>query len=362
MKRFSKYSLSKLILIWAIKVIKPQPVNKEWKTAIISLALVKIGTMVVSAYAAYFFFFAFINKVIHDETISRIITLITLLLLESITAIFLAKTFKFSFRKKYSISFIIFLVVGGFYFISFVSSTNGLAQSQARNVDRFFEIKKELIKEKQQLKKENRKIRQGIDNLIQDIRTNPIAWSGRKRVFLSKVQQNNIIELEQKKSAIRKMYATNLEKITVKFKNEMNANKKQMSNTAHDYYLFMVVVMVIQFFVTGILIFFLHLIYQEEHEQTHEFMFAHKKVDSNMNIEGKNDIERYLKKHEKIAQTLYAYAHKNQTYLSNSAINNKILPLLKGVKYKSPSLIRKVFAKMQLVGIACFNNNENVLN
>ncbi len=365
----NKSIISKLISAQAKRLMGLYPTSEEWPIAIIILTLIKLGTMAISAYAAYSFFLSYTYPIIKQTEISRIVTAIILVLLEILTAVFLTKFFKFLFRKMYFISVLVFIVSAGLYTISFISSTNGLAQRQSSKEDNSGIIKNELLLKMQQLKSEKHTNLQEINNLIEDIRTNPIVWSKGKRVFLSKEQQNNIIELERQKTIVRNTHNIQLEKLNKQFQEELAHNQFTKLNTANKYYTVMAAIMAIQFIVTGILVFFLHLIYFQEHDCNLDYKFTHNPVPitkkhsaevqmntahetPKMNINGHqiNGDKEYLKKHKEIVNAILMHTHENQGFLSNTDINTKILPRLTNVKYKSVSLIRKVFAKMQVFG------------
>jgi len=364
-----KSKISKLISAQAKRLMSLYPTSEEWSTAIIILTLIKFGTMAISAYTAYSFFLSYTYPIIKQIELSRIATVIILVLLEIITAVFLTKFFKFFFKKMYPSTFLVSLVVVGFYSLSFNSSTNGLAQRQSIKEDNSNEIKQELIQIKHQLKSEHTKNIQNLDKLINDIRANPVAWSKGQRTYLSKEQQNNIIKLALQKATITKSHEILLEKLDKQFQEKIAQNQLTKLNTANKYYSIMAIIMVMQFIVTGILIFFLHLIYLQEHDCNLDYKFthnpmpikerhssgtqedsAHKTPKTNITRHQINSNKEYFKKHKEIVGAILMHTHENQVFLSNTDINTKILPRLTNVKYKSVSLIRKVFAKMQAFG------------
>ena len=68
--------------------------------------------------------------------------------------------------------------------------------------------------------------------------------------------------------------------------------------------------------------------------------------------------KKYFHKHKELVQAIFMNVHKNQSFLSNVDIQQNIIPMIKNIKYKSPSLIRKVFAKMQTFDFTDFDANE----
>jgi len=435
MRRISskEYNISKLIKGMADRIMTIHSIEKEWKVAIFSLAIARLITMVITAYSAYTFFFVYIHQVIRDSKASILITNIILILVELLAAIFLDKTYKFFFKGKYFTAAFAFIIVLGFYSLSFISSTTGLAQKQSAKKDLSIEIQKEYIIANEKAVNESQKRLNNLDTIIMSIRSNPIVWSRRKRNLLSMEQQNNILELEQQKSSIREALILQLDKIDSQFQDKILINKASMIKTGGEYYKFMEIIVIAQFLMTGILIYLFHLIHsQHQKEQiiaeelydikeiikrrTHSFIYegvmeavgnfedilgetplkkefsANKQVHKtefksehnnelviaksqkkfqkqtiNTNVDALNNAQKnhknegYLSKHKKIVQAILQNIPKNQTFLSNADIKNKILPSIQKANFKSFSLIRKVFLIMQDFRIENYDNNENML-
>lgn len=257
----------KAISKWANHVMSIHVVKKEWRVAILTLAAAKLLTMCTSAYAGYFFFIDYYQPVIISSIGTVLLSLFSLYLLELLTAVFLEKTFKFLFLRRFLISFLTLLAVSGFYTLSFVSSTSGLAKKQAEKGDQSEWIISES-RNKIRLEKEH------TDDLIRDIKerislieANPQGWSNGKRQYLTSLQLKNISILNDKKDDLRINYSNMLSRIAFDTKSKMVENSTLKSNTAKQYYMFMTIIMIAQFIITGILVFFLHLIRLEDESE-----------------------------------------------------------------------------------------------
>jgi hypothetical protein len=402
-------SISQIINAWAKLQMSLHPVKVEWKSAIIITALIKFLTMLFSAYAAYTYFYQYIIHIVENQQLSTIFSIAVLVFLEAITAIFLGKVFKFFFRKRYRLSLFIFILVGALYTLSFVSSTNGLAKRQAAKTDNTRAIRQQYQEQLNVLALSQSKEILELDTLIANIQKNPIVWLNRKRKHLSLEQQNNILQLNRQKSDIRKNFEVKKEQLKTDFVDKINQNQEVMAKTANQYYQVMAIVIVIQFVVTGILIYLLYRVYLQENKQeilnerikaVHDRIYNHatdsilkiyqkvisdfshlspktknlgktEQKQTNTNIdtstdtclaqksilktpellsEIKQDTESYRQyciKHKFIVQAIINTVNVNQPFLSKQDID-RILPLLKDERHKSASLIRKVYKCMQL--------------
>lgn len=405
------FNLSKKIAFLASLVMSIHPVSREWRVAIVSLALARVLTMVITAYSAYFYFFTNIQPVIKVNHVSKFITILILILVEILTAVFLDKTFKFLFRKRFLTAVFALLIVFGFYSIQFISTTNGLANRQSLKKDHSMELIKENTILKEEAKNEFRSAISGIDTLIKDIKANPASWSKRKRNILTLEQQSNLINLEKQKSMLKQDLVAHLDKIEKQLQEKLRINEVISKQTGNQYYKFMEIVMIAQFFITGILIYLFHLIQMQEHKeeividelnsikkiiQKHTFSYissgvaeaaakfaeymniseptkyssvqkldyksehinnrsGHKPRDKCTKEKTSSKDNKLLAKHKNLVRAIMMNVDKNQNYLSNADIKNKILPMAKNAKYKSYSLIRKVFNELKSVDLLPMN-------
>lgn len=408
-------SISQIINDWAKMQMSLHPIKVEWRSAIIITALIKLLTMLFSAYAAYTFFYNYIIHIIENQQLSSIFSIVVLVFLETITAIFLGKLFKFFLRKKYRLSLFTFFLVSSLYTLSFISSTEGLAQKQSSKIDKTLALKERHEKQLEALNQSQVKQIQEVDTLISSIRNNPVVWSNRKRKHLSLEQQENILQLNMQKQGIRKSFEARKKQSKVDFAHEINMNQQLMAKSANKYYQVMAIAMIIQFAFTGILIFLLHRVHLQENkqqilnenlkairdkifQQASDFVqqglqeavngffqqspgtkSSNKAIQINVaenmgastdkwpvpnntektpeQLTDKNENmntethKRYCEKHKSIVQVILSTVNLNQQFLTKEDIKTKILPLLNGERYKSASLIRKVFKSIKIAGI-----------
>jgi hypothetical protein len=253
-------------------VMTLHPVKREWRIAMISLGFIKILTMVFSLFAGFGFFSKHFDNALQDFTffgvagqqVIIIFSVITLATIELLTAVFLEKMFKFFYRHRFITATLSFLIVGVFYSLSFISSTNGLAERQAAKKDKTVEINTDAEKTVKEQKAE-------LDNKLADyngqiaiINNNPQGWSGGRRTHLTAKQLKDISLIEEKKEAAQVDFEKKQSETKGQMKLLLGQNDIATAKTAKDYYKFMSVIMVIQIFATMILIFFYHLVRAEE--------------------------------------------------------------------------------------------------
>jgi len=261
---FKNFRLSSALSNWANHVITLHKVKKEWRIAIVSLGIAKIFTMVISLYAGYSFFNDYYLPIIKGIIKTAILSTVTLFILELLTAVFLEKTFKFLYRGRFIISVLSLVAVSSFYSLSFVSSTEGLAKKQSEKIDVSAELKNKANQRKVEQESKTALLISEIDQQIKQIETNFQGWSGGKRMYLTALQLKNIRELNEKKEKIREEHTFALLNINRGTAASLLENNRQTEKTASQYYQFMAIIMIAQFFVTGLLVFFLYLIRAQE--------------------------------------------------------------------------------------------------
>jgi hypothetical protein len=387
------------------------PANSRKEAGIVLLAIVKLITMIFSAYAANSFFNNIVSRVLDHHQLRRIVTIIILVLLEALAAYTLSDFFKNLFRRKIK-SFLLSLVfVSFFYSVSFISSTNGLAQQQSAKINLSDTIGAKWQRQLDALNLQEARQLQEINNYIVSIQNNPIAWSNGKRNLLSNEQQRSIKEYAEQKSGLRKTFEIKRTQLKVDYQNKLNKNMKLMESTKEQYYTYMATNMLIQLLVTGFMSYLFYLVYmQNRHEiikeeeeilrsQTYDQarilvaqifkevfndFFSQGKIKTSFALDGykninapintctkkdsrhkhinesaklsedlvqKEEVERhkrYCLKHQLIVDAIRNTIDTDKDFLTQEDINNKIMPNLKNTRYKSASLIRKVYKSIKL--------------
>lgn len=251
---------------------------KEYGYLITLVLLAKLTTAIFSIYAGYFFFKNLFVEILNEENLSIVFTWATLILLELLTNLNLSKFFKTSLRGRIKSAIGFLLLSSLFFAASFYTSSNGLAQRQAQKSDNSGFI---LAKFNVQIKEFKRQAEIDKTQLLKAIATieaNPSGWRGGKRNILQPWQLKEIAESYNKIEAINNTLRSDLDKIETEKKQELQTNKGDVLMVEKRFYRTVTIVMVIQFIINGLLMFFYSKIYHEKYieemAQEHVARFA----------------------------------------------------------------------------------------
>jgi len=227
----------------AKKAYSIKPFKDEWSLLINIARLVIVITACVSMYAGHQYLYNTILPIISSPIASYIFSIIFLIMLEIAVYMLISRFFKYLFRfnAKY------FLVILGSFFgaclvysLSFILSTNGLAERQVKLSDQTI-----TIINKYELKKEKTSIRFNTDlDTLTKYRNKllSITYKGRQSVEqLAKADSysKNIITIQQQLS-------NELNNIELLKNEELAKNKAENNITANKYYWFVAIIMLIQ--------------------------------------------------------------------------------------------------------------------
>jgi hypothetical protein len=261
----SGFGVEQFLVNMANKTITLHPIKREWKTAINILILFRITTAVISIFAAYFFFKKYVSLVIPNAFLIPIITFILLIVVEFLSNQFTSKFFKFAFRKRTKTALSVLPVVIIFYGVSFISSTNGLANYANQKIVSSVNIDSVYNSFVDSLNNVRNQQILTYQTAIQEIRNNPQGWQNGHRIVLLDYQLADINEYLQKIDETN----TYFDKRITEVNRQRQLNKQELANigkqTAKDYYKFVSFVMFFQLLVTGLLTYFLYLIRTQEH-------------------------------------------------------------------------------------------------
>ncbi len=298
-------------------------VKKEWRIAIILSALIKLTTMVWSMFAAFYFVFDLINNSLNSFIQSVIFTVLVLLSIEFLTAVFLEKTFKFFYRKRFSIALPSFIVVIILFSLSFISSTEGLSKRQADKKDNTTEITAYDKFQKDSIINLFKEVKIEYQKQMEIIKSNPEGWLDGKRCILLDWQLKAIENYQTKIDDLRKDEKHEIAVIDRKTKEKILINQNLQKSTAKKYYKVMMVVMIIQLFVTALLIFFLHLIRIEEQPDAviqESLDYIQHNIEESAQAVMYNSIATAMNKFNNMANIIFAtYENKDFSNKENSA-------------------------------------------
>ena len=251
----------------ARQTIKKHPVKREWKIAILMALLLRLLTMAVSVYAGIYYLHNIAIPIFKNYWVALIISVTALIFIEGIIMVFMNKGFKFLFKKEALTTAASFLAVALFWAISFHISTNGLAQRQSDQVDKSTNIVEKYQTRIDNLKNRRDKRIRNIENSIEEIRNNPGGWVGGSREVLTSGQQERIQNYYERIAKIRQNTKNRISTIKQNKQKELQENRQKQTNTADLYYKIVAVLLIIQLIVTGIFIFLLTRVWEEENQE-----------------------------------------------------------------------------------------------
>lgn len=269
---YKNFRLQAALSRTANEIMTLHPVKKEWRIAILALLIVKLLTMAFSLFGGWNFFNVMFYGLFNDmdfnglnvNTIINFFAIITLLSIELLTAVFLQKMFKFFYRHRFIPAFASALVVFFFYTVSFISSTNGLAERQAKKADQSEMITADFTSEKSNAAATLQNETDRINKQVARIEKNPQGWSEGKRTHLTAKQLADIEKLQTELKQAKEDHKTEIQAIEQKENTALAANTVETEKTAKDFYQIMAFIMAVQLIATGILNFFWYLIRSQE--------------------------------------------------------------------------------------------------
>lgn len=238
--------LQNFIKNFAIKNWQKYSFKKEWLSVILLTLILKIATSAVSIFSGYYyldnFYFAFLNS----YAAAKIFSVLTLLLIEGLNALFLAKFFKFALRVDFKTAILPLFCAILTFSISFIISCNGIALYNTNNEDFSKEINAKfntLISEAKNEASENIK---HVESYISTIQKNPECWQNGKRCILSAAQNNEIAKGFDLITSYKKDLNTKLQALETERKTELANNNAKTIATSDKYYKIVAFIMFIQ--------------------------------------------------------------------------------------------------------------------
>lgn len=238
--------------------------TREWFIFILITLLVKFSAMAFSIFAGYFFFHSLLAPVLPSPSLVVFFSILTLLIIEVLNAILISKSAKFFLHGNLKASIITLIAAGGIFYISFISSANGLALRQSTKVD----IKESIIDSTQiildNINSKFDKERVMIEGMIQTIKENPAGWQNGQREVLTSSQLKQIDKYYQDLKTIELQRQEALKASNKGLEKEIEINDQNKRLEASKYYTLVTIVMVIIFLTNALLMWFWAKIYREK--------------------------------------------------------------------------------------------------
>lgn len=243
----------------AYNKIQRYEVAREFWALILGFVVLRLATSAVSIATGYSFFNVELSGVIESPTVRKLAGVTLLAVVEIITAAFLFKFFKFVFSARYALAGAMLAGVGVFYFVSFHTSTAGIRYYKTDTTS-------ERVTIEQKATAGRDSIANYYDQQIADYRAMieqilPPRWNDGK---LTTGQQSSktalydkIANLQRERAAAFKEYADTIER--EKFAVQTTAN-----DDGERYYIYVVIIMLLQLSANGVLCFIYSRIYHEK--------------------------------------------------------------------------------------------------
>lgn len=255
----------------AVTVIQRQETAREFYGLILGFVLLRLATSFCSIFSGWAFFNVELSALIADDTARKIAAVSLLCVVEIITAGFIFKFFKFIFSHRWALAGAMLAGVAVFFFVSFHTSTRGIALYKSDTAD-----KNVLIEQKAAA---------GVDSIanyygqqiellkisINEIR--PQTWNKRHQLtadgrdttvyLLTTAQEQTKTDLYNK---IIGLQAAQGEALAA-YRQTIAAEKQRTQATADveadKYFLYVAIIMLLQLTANGVLCFFYSRIYHE---------------------------------------------------------------------------------------------------
>ena len=241
---------------------------KEWSVIIILVWMVKLCTMGVSIAAGWYYFNSIYITIIDFAEVCAMLAIISALLLELLSIYSVNKFWKFSIKKKKRTATAALLFMFIVFGLSFYTSTNGLANWASLSADNTQKIESKYYSQIDSVKTEYSKRKDIHLGIIESIRQNPYGWSNKRREYLTREQQNKINEHAFNVVAIDEAMTQELNELKRLNNNILTANNDQNEQIFTKFYIICATILLIQFCINGLLMFFWSKIHQEKQPET----------------------------------------------------------------------------------------------
>lgn len=248
--------ISNYLKSFAVKNWQKYSFKKEWAAVICLLLVLKLATSAVSIFSGFFYLDNFFFSFTDSETASKIFSFITLLIIEGLCTLFLAKFFKFALRLEFKTAALPLVCAILMFSISFVVSCNGIALFASQSEDLSKLINAKYNSQITELKNENFLNIKQLENYIETIKKNPENWSGGKRCVLSEYQNREIAKTYDLIATYKNDLKKQLQNVESQRNNELAENNKNTTDKSDKYYNIVAFIMLIQVVCSGGLWFF----------------------------------------------------------------------------------------------------------
>ena len=250
--------------LYARSAYAPKPFLQEWFVFILLALAIKLACMAFSIFAGFFYFQSLLAPVLENPRLVFFFSALALVCIEALNAIFISKTAKFFIRRQTLPAFITLSAAVLVFYISFVSSANGLALRQSGRIDVNQSILHENRINLDSVSREFDKDIQRIENMIQTVKDNPAGWQGGERSVLTSSQLKRIDSYYSDIKALQSKKETEVSRLRLQASDKTIKNDKNKALEASKYYSLVSIVLIILTLVNSVLMWFWSKIYKEK--------------------------------------------------------------------------------------------------
>lgn len=240
--------------------------KREWKNEYYLLTGLKITTSIISILSSYIYvynlFYTFIPQLFVIPC-----TVIVLFLIEFFATLLTAKLFKFLLRKRVFNTIILTVLTVPVFVVSFVLSTNGIAQLATDKTSQITAISDVYTTEKSNLTQTYDSQISELKTQINTIKQSPQNWSNGKRNILSESQLQTIKEYQTKIFELQSEKKNELTRLNNDFAQQKNIDLSNTTSEADKYYYIVSIILIIQLVASFILAFMSKTIYKTDNIQ-----------------------------------------------------------------------------------------------
>lgn len=248
--------ISNFLKSFAVRNWQKYSFKKEWASVILLLIILKLATSAVSIFSGFFYLDNFYYSFTDNNTASVIFSLVTLIIIEGLCALFLAKFFKFALRVDFKTAIMPFVCAVLVFAVSFLISTNGIALYANKAEDLSKEINS---KYNTAIDNEKKACTENIKQITEYINTqkkNPQGWANGVRCMLSDFQSKEIAKAYSQIEDYKRNLSIALQDIEKQRKIELSENSRNTTDLSDKYYKIVAFIMLVQIICSGGLWFF----------------------------------------------------------------------------------------------------------
>lgn len=204
---------------------------------------------------------------LNNAMLAKIFSILALLIIELLTAISLSKFFKFALRLELKTAIPILLLSVFFFAISWISSTNGLALRQSEKVDNTETLTAKLNDKILNVNMLYDTQKEEIKEQIKTVKLNAQGWKGGKRIVLLEPQLKQLDKYYETMLTIELSRKSELNLANISYTNDKSINDLQATNESEKYYKITSFIMLLVFFINGLIMFFYSKIFNENEKE-----------------------------------------------------------------------------------------------